>query len=75
MFELLTIALFVWLLVKTIKLAFRLTWGAAKITAGILMAVAAPLLILFLVMAGGLMLLIPIAILAIAAGIANQCVS
>ena len=30
MFELLTLVIFMWLLVKTIGLAFRLTWGVAK---------------------------------------------
>ena len=36
MFELLTIAVFIWLLCKTIGLMFKLTWGAAKIVAAIL---------------------------------------
>lgn len=30
MFELLTIVVFVWLLIKAIGLAFKLTWGMAK---------------------------------------------
>ena len=38
MFELLTIIVFVWLLIKAIGLAFKLTWGMAKIIASILMA-------------------------------------
>ena len=46
MFELLTIAIFLWLLVKTIGFAFRLTWGVAKIAASILIGLALPVLIL-----------------------------
>ena len=49
MFELLTIAIFIWLLVKTIGFAFRLTWGVAKIAASILIGLALPVLILCLV--------------------------
>ena len=45
MFELLTIAIFIWLLVKAIGLAFKLTWGVAKVTASILIGLALPVLI------------------------------
>ena len=31
MLEILTIAIFLWLLVKAVGLAFKLTWGVAKI--------------------------------------------
>ena len=75
MFELLTLAIFLWLFVKAIGFAFRLTWGAAKIAAALLMAAAAPLLILLLVFAGSVALLIPLAMVAIAAGILKACVS
>ena len=73
MFELLTIVVFVWLLVKAIVLAFKLTWGAAKIVASILMAIALPVLIVCLVFVGGIALLVPIAMIAIAAGILKAC--
>ena len=69
MFEILIIIFFCWLLIKGIGLAFKLTWGLAKITAGILMVLSLPLLILFLVFASGMILLIPIAMVAIAVGI------
>lgn len=69
MFELLTVIFFGWLLIRGIGLAFKLTWGLAKIVAGILMVLSLPLLILFLIFAGGLILLIPIAMVAIAVGI------
>ena len=42
MFELLTIAIFIWLLVKVIGLAFKLTWGVAKVAATILIGLALP---------------------------------
>ena len=69
MFELLTVIVFVWLLIKAIGFAFRLTWGIAKISACILMVIAAPVLILCLLFASGLLLLIPVANIGIAAGI------
>lgn len=69
MFELLTIVIFIWLLVKAIGLAFKLTWGAAKIAASILIALAMPILICCLLFAGGILLLIPVALIAIAFGI------
>ena len=73
MFELLTIVLFVWLFVKTIGLAFRLAWGTAKITATILIGLALPVLIVCLVFIGGIALLIPVAMILIAAGIVKAC--
>ena len=73
MFELLTIAVFVWLLVKSIGFAFRLTWGIAKIIASILIGLAFPVLILSLLFAGGILLLVPLIMIAIAAGILKAC--
>lgn len=74
MFELLIFVLFVWLTVKAIGLAFRLTWGVAKIAASILMVLALPILILCFVFVGGITLLIPIVMIAIAVGILKACV-
>ena len=74
MFELLIFVLFVWLTVKAIGLAFRLTWGVAKIAASILMVRALPILILCFVFVGGITLLIPIVMIAIAVGILKACV-
>ena len=73
MFELLTIAIFIWLLVKAIGLAFKLTWGVAKIAASILIGLAFPVLIVCLVFVGGIALLVPIVMIAIAAGILKAC--
>ena len=69
MFELLIIAIFFWLLVKAIGLAFKLTWGVAKITASILIGLALPVLIVCFLFVGGIALLVPVAMIAIAAGI------
>lgn len=74
MFELLTVVVFVWLLVKAIGLAFRLTWGAAKVIASILMAMALPMLVICLVFVGGIALVVPIALIGIAIGILKACV-
>lgn len=73
MFELLTIAIFIWLMVKSIGLAFKLTWGAAKITAVALITLAFPALILCFVFVGGIVLLIPVIMIATAAGILKAC--
>ena len=69
MFELLIIAIFLWLLVKAIGLAFKLTWGVAKITASILIGLTLPVLIVCFLFVGGIALLVPVAMIAIAAGI------
>ena len=73
MLELLTIVIFVWLLVKAIGLAFKLTWGVAKVIASILISLTLPVLIICLVFVGGIALLVPIVMIAIAAGILKAC--
>ena len=73
MFELLVIAIFIWLLVKSIGLAFKLTWGAAKIVASFLIGLAFPMLIVCFVFVGGIALLVPVVMIAIAAGILKAC--
>ena len=69
MFELFIIALFIWLLVKAIGLAFKLTWGVAKIVASILIGLAFPVLIVCFIFVGGIALLAPVVMIAIAAAI------
>lgn len=73
MFEILTVAVFVWLLAKSIGFMFKLTWGVAKVIASILMVVALPVLIVCLVFASGIALLVPVVLIAIAAGIMKAC--
>lgn len=74
MFELLSLFVFIWLLSKSIGLALKLTWGVAKIAASILMVLALPLLIICLVFAGGIALILPIAVIGLAAGILKTCI-
>jgi len=74
MLEILIVILFCWLFFKALGLAFRLAWGTAKIVASILFAVAVPLLIGTLMFVGGLMLLIPLALMGLAFGLLKACV-
>lgn len=74
MFELLTMIIFAWLMIKAVGLIFRLTWSIASVVAGILMVIALPVLIFSLLFIGGIALLVPIVIVAIAWGILEACV-
>ena len=74
MFELLTLVVFIWILIKCIGLMLRITWGVAKIVAAIILVLAFPALLVCLLFAGGIALLIPIAMVALAAGIVKTCV-
>lgn len=74
MFELLILFLFVWLFAKAIGLALRVTWGFAKVLAVILFVLAVPALIGCLLVAGGLALLLPVALIGAAWGILKTCV-
>ena len=73
MFELLVLILFCGLFVKTIGLAFRVTWGLAKVVAVILFVLALPTLIGCFLVAGGILLLIPVALIGSAWGVLKAC--
>ena len=73
MFELLVLIAFLWLLIKVIGLAFKVTWGLAKIVAGFLMVFARPLLIVCFVFWSGVALILPIVLLCVAFGILKAC--
>ena len=73
MFELLAVVLFVYLMFKALGLAFRLTWGAARVIATVLIGLALPVLIVCFVFLGGIALLVPLIMVAIAAGILKAC--
>lgn len=75
MFKLLTLIVFIWLLCKTIVFTFKLTWGAAKIVSGILMVLALPLMIVGILFVGGVVLLVPVVLVCIAAGITKICIN
>ena len=74
MFELLVLILFGWIFWGALRLAFHVTWGFAKIAACILLALALPVLIVSLLFAGGVVLLLPVALIALAWGILKACV-
>ena len=74
MFELLVLIAFAWLFIKAIGLAFKVTWGLAKVVAFILFALALPSLIGCFLVASGIALLIPVALVGAACGILKACV-
>ena len=74
MLEILTIVLFCWLFFKALGLAFRAAWGAAKIIAYLLFALAVPMLVLSLLFAGGIVLLVPLALVGLALGLLKAMV-
>jgi len=66
MFELLVLVLFVWLFIGAVRLAFKVTWGLAKVAAVILFIMALPTLIGCLLLASGFVLLLPVVLVGIA---------
>ena len=72
-FELIAVVIFVWLLVKALGLYFRMTWGIAKVAAAILIGLALPMLIFCLLFAGGIVLLAPLLVITLAAGLVKAC--
>lgn len=73
MFEIFTLILFGWLFIQSLRLTCRITWGAVKIISVILFTVALPVLIGCLLLAGGILLLLPVALVAIAFCILKAC--
>lgn len=65
---------FFWLFFKALGLAFRMAWGTAKIIASVLFSIAVPLLIACLIFAGGIVLLLPLALVGIAFGLLKACI-
>ena len=74
MLDLIITVLFCWLFFKAVGLAFKAAWGTAKILASLLFAVAVPMLIVCLVFAGGVILLVPVALIAVAFGLLKAVV-
>ena len=73
MLELFTIIVFCWLSFKLLGLFFRMAWGVAKIIASLLFIIALPMLVLCLLFAGGMVLLLPLGLAALAFGILKAC--
>ena len=65
MFTLFVLFVFAWLFVKSVGLAFHVTWGLAKFVATLLFVIALPLLV-FAVIGALLPLLLPLALVAAA---------
>ena len=74
MFELFVLILFGWLFFEALRLAFKVTWGLAKIAAVILFILALPTMIMALFMASGIILLLPVVLAGAAFGILKACV-
>ena len=74
MFELVVVAAFLWLFIKGLGLAFRVTWSLTKAVAIVLFVLAMPALLGCLLLAGGVLLLIPVALVGIAFGILKAAV-
>lgn len=73
MFEILVTILSLWLFIGCIRLAFKIAWGTTKIVASVLLALAAPILILCLIFAGGVVLLFPAMLIAAAFALLKRC--
>ena len=73
--DLLVTILFCWLFFKAVGLMFRVAWGTTKIIASLLFAVAVPMLVGCLLLASGLLLLVPLAMVALAFGLLKASVS
>lgn len=74
MLKILTVILFCWLFFKALGLAFRVAWGTTKIIVSLLFALAVPLLVVCLLFAGGIALLLPLALVGIAFGLLKAIV-
>lgn len=72
--EILLVIFFLWLSFKFSGLAFRMAWCVAKVAASVLFALAVPLLVLCLVFAGGIALMLPLAMIGLAVGLLKACV-
>lgn len=72
--EILLVIAFIWLTVKAMGLCFKVAWGTAKIAAFVLLVMALPVLIGCLLFAGGVVLLIPVALVGIAFGLLKKCI-
>jgi hypothetical protein len=73
MFEILISVLFFWLFFKALGLALKLTWGVTKFIVSALFTLALPLLLVCLFFVGGLVLLVPLGLVALAFGLLKAC--
>lgn len=69
MLKLLTFFLFCWLFSSVLRLSFRITWGLAKAVAVVLFVVALPAMIGCLLFVSGMLLFLPVVLVAVSWGI------
>ena len=74
MFELLVIALFLWFFIGVIRLMFKVAWGLAKVLALVLFILSLPTLIGCMLVASGIVLLVPVGVVAIAFSLLKACI-
>jgi len=74
MLELIITIAFLWLFFKGLGLALRLTWGITKLLVSLLFTIAVPLLVFCLFFAGGLVILVPLGLVALAFGLLKAVV-
>lgn len=73
MLDLIITIVFFWLFFKAVGLAVKITWGITKCIASVLFTLALPLLIFCLFFAGGLLILVPLGLVALAFGLLKAC--
>ena len=74
MFELLVIVLFLWFFIGVIRLMFKAAWGLAKVLALVLFILSLPTLIGCMLVASGIVLLVPVGVVAIAFSLLKACI-
>ena len=73
MFSFLATILFLWIAYKSLKILFSLTWGIVKIMCTVLLVLAAPALVICLLFAGGMLILLPLGLVAGAFMLGKAC--
>lgn len=73
MFSFLVTLLIFWIAFKSLKILLSLTWGIAKIIGTVLLVLAAPALVICLLFAGGMLILLPLGLVAGAFMLVKAC--
>ena len=73
MLSILVTILICWLSYKTLGILLSLTWGIVKIIGTVLLILAAPALVLCLLFAGGMLILLPLGLVAGAFMLGKAC--
>lgn len=73
MFSILATFLIIWLAYKTFGILLSLTWGLVKIICAVLLILAAPALAICLLIAGGMLILLPLGLVAGAFLLGREC--